>query len=208
MHHQKIDKKCNCNITNHTDVHYTDINLPHKDSPHKTFTFLSFHGNWIWCNLLGLSGVSGVCTEPMFWRPSRSSSSLGSDVSMGSLESRIYILSVGWWAGLVFYLCLSLLGHWCVSRSLKHFSDGAPDVAQVNLVSVKVTEVQPDLDGLLHLVVRISCCHPQFGGAIKVNTVTHFIKCSATADFSSWFRQTCLLCSLSLALMVHPVCPT
>jgi hypothetical protein len=33
-------------------------------------------------------------------------------------------------------------------------------------------------------------------------------ECSATADLSGWFKQTCLLCSLSLALMVRPVCPT
>jgi hypothetical protein len=77
-------------------------------------------------------------------------------VSVGSLESCIYTLSVGWWVGLVFYLHLFLLGHWCVSRSLKHFNDGVPGVAQVKHVdSVKVIGVQPDLDGLLHQAVRI-----------------------------------------------------
>jgi hypothetical protein len=33
-------------------------------------------------------------------------------------------------------------------------------------------------------------------------------ECSATTDLSGWFKQTCLRCSLSLALMVCPVCPT
>jgi len=94
---------------------------------------------------------------------------------MGSPESHIYTLSVGWWAGLVFYLRLSLLGHWCIYRLLKHFYDGAPGVAQVKpIVSVKVIGVQPDLNGLLHQVVHISCCHLQFGGAIEVIMVKRF----------------------------------
>jgi len=55
-------------------------------------------------------------------------------VKSWSPESRIYTLTLDWWEGLVFYLRLSLLGHWCVSRLLNHFYDGAPSVAQVILL--------------------------------------------------------------------------
>jgi hypothetical protein len=34
------------------------------------------------------------------------------------------------------------------------------------------------------------------------------IECSATADFSGWYKRTCLPCSLSLASMDRPFCPT
>jgi hypothetical protein len=38
---------------------------------------------------------------------------------------------VALWAGLVFYLRLSWICHWCAVRSLENFDDGAPCVAQV-----------------------------------------------------------------------------
>jgi len=77
---------------------------------------------------------------------------------------------VGWWAGLVFYLRLSLLSHWCASRQLEHIDYGAPCMAQVKpLISVEVVGVQPDLDSLLHQAVHVFGCRPQFGSAVKVN---------------------------------------
>jgi hypothetical protein len=90
------------------------------------------------------------------------------------LRSHVYIPCL---LGLVFYMCLSLLGHWCICKSLKHFYDRVPGVAQVKpIISVKGIRVQPDLDGLLHQEVHISCCHPQFGSAIEINMVRHFYR--------------------------------
>jgi hypothetical protein len=50
------------------------------------------------------------------------------------------------WSGLVFYLRLPWICHWCAVRSLENFDDGAPCVAQVEIiVSVKVVWVQKTL---------------------------------------------------------------
>jgi hypothetical protein len=52
--------------------------------------------------------------------------------------------------GLVFYLRLSLIFHWCAVGWLENFDDGAPCVAQVEtIISVEVVCVQSDLDSLL-----------------------------------------------------------
>jgi hypothetical protein len=65
------------------------------------------------------------------------------------------------WAGLVFYLRLSLICHWCTVGWLENFDDGAPCIAQVEtIISVKVVWVQSDLDSLPYKAVHVSGCQP------------------------------------------------
>jgi uncharacterized protein YyaL (SSP411 family) len=65
------------------------------------------------------------------------------------------------WAGLVFYLRLSWVCHWCAVRNLENFDDEAPCVSLVEtIVSIKVSSVHSDLDSLPYKAVHVSGYRP------------------------------------------------